>query len=359
MPLLNTTSPHAASPLTTDRIMQLVLLATLPGILALTWNFGWGTLVNIAFACVSALAVEALALKLRRRAVKLYLSDCSALVTAVLLGIALPPYSAWWLILIGIVFAILVAKHLYGGMGYNPFNPAMVGYVVLLISFPVEMTTWFTPRDLYNGPLPGLLDSLRALFAGRDAVSAFAADGLTMATPLDVLKHNHTQLIKDLWAQTPQFGHWAGVGWEWVNLGFLAGGLFLLVRGVFTWHAPVSMLVALSTMAALFYDGGSSASGGSPLFHLLSGATMLGAFFIVTDPVTSAVSNRGRMIYGACVGVLLYVIRVWGNYPDAVAFAVLLMNFAAPLLDHYTQPRTYGHTPSRPRPLDNRDEGTP
>jgi electron transport complex protein RnfD len=343
MALLKITSPHATNTLSTSRVMQLVLLATIPGVLALSWHFGWGTLVNIVWACLVAVSAEALALWLRKRPIKFYLSDYSALVTALLLAIAMPPYSPWWLIAVGVGFAILIAKHLYGGMGYNPFNPAMVGYVVLLISFPVDMTLWTTPKQALDGPLPGLLDAVSALFVGRDAIAAFAIDGISMATPLDVLKQNNSLLIEDLWAQSAQFGQWAGLGWEWVNLGFLAGGLFLLYQRVFTWHAPVSMLASLTIMAALFYDGGSSASGGSPLFHLLSGATMLGAFFIVTDPVTSAVSNKGRMIYGAAIGVLLYLIRVWGNYPDAVAFAVLLMNFAAPLLDYYTQPRTYGH----------------
>ena len=343
MALLTITSPHTSGPLQTSRLMQLVLAATIPGIVALYWHFGWGVFINIIWACIVAVGAEALALTLRKRPLKFYLSDCSALVTAVLLAVALPPYSPWWLIVVGVGFAILVAKHLYGGMGYNPFNPAMVGYVVLLISFPVEMTTWTTPRQAFDGQLPGLIDAVSVLFVGRDAVPAFGVDGITMATPLDVLKQNNSLLVEDLWAQSPQFGQWGGLGWEWANLGFLAGGLFLLWRRVFTWHAPVSMLASLTIMSALFYDGGSSASGGSPLFHLLSGATMFGAFFIVTDPVTSTVSTKGRLIYGALIGVLLYLIRAWGNYPDAIAFAVLLMNFAAPLLDHYTQPRTYGH----------------
>ncbi len=343
MALLKITSPHATGPLNTAQMMQWVLLATLPGILALSWHFGWGTIVNIVWACFAAVSAEALVLKLRKRPIAFYLKDCSALVTAVLLAIAMPPYSPWWLILTGVGFAIIIAKHLYGGMGYNPFNPAMVGYVVLLISFPVDMTLWAAPRQAFDGSMPGLIDSIAALFAGRDNVAAFAVDGITMATPLDLLKQNNALLIEDLWAQSPQFGQWGGLGWEWVNLGFLAGGLFLLSQRIFTWHAPISMLVSLTIMSALFYDGGSSASGGSPLFHLLSGATMFGAFFIVTDPVTSAVSVKGRIIYGALIGILLYLIRVWGNYPDAIAFSVLLMNFAAPLLDHYTQPRTYGH----------------
>jgi Na+-translocating ferredoxin:NAD+ oxidoreductase subunit D len=333
--LVRITSPHAHGSQRTARVMQKVLLATAPGVVALTWFFGFGTLVNIAWGCLVALACEALALTLRRRPVRFYLGDCSALVTATLLCIALPPYSPWWLIVVGIASSILLAKHLYGGLGYNPFNPAMAGYVILLISFPVQMTTWAPPRGV--GATPGLLQALQACFLPG------AFDGVTMATPLDIMRQNNSLLMEDLWAQNPQFGRWAGVGWEWVNLAFLAGGAWLLQQRVFTWHAPLAMLAALTLLAALFYDGGSSASGGSPLFHLLSGATMFGAFFIVTDPVTSAVSVRGRLVYGALIGALVYIIRVRGNYPDAVAFAVLLMNFAAPFIDQYTQPRVYGH----------------
>jgi Na+-translocating ferredoxin:NAD+ oxidoreductase subunit D len=335
MALMRISSPHAHASLSTARVMQYVLLATVPGLIALISFFGFGVLVNVAWGCLVAIACEALALRLRGRPLSFYLGDCSALVTATLLCIALPPYSPWWLILIGVAFSILIAKHLYGGLGYNPFNPAMVGYVVLLISFPVQMTAWAPPRGL--GELPGLLQSLQACFMPA------SFDGATMATPLDLLRQNESLLIEDLWVQNPQFGRWGGLGWEWANLGFLAGGLWLLYMRVFTWHAPLAMLASLGLLSALFYDGGSSASGGSPLFHLLSGATMLGAFFIVTDPVTSAVSVRGRLVYGALIGVLVYTIRVRGNYPDAVAFAVLLMNFAAPFIDYYTQPRIYGH----------------
>lgn len=335
MALLRITSPHAHGPVSTSRVMQQVLLATLPGIVALTHFFGFGILVNLVWACLLALACEALALALRRRPIGFYLRDCSALVTATLLAIALPPYAPWWLVAVGIACAILLAKHLYGGLGYNPFNPAMAAYVILLISFPVQMTAWAPPRGL--GQLPGLMESLQACFLPG------TYDGITMATPLDLMKQNNSLLVADLFRQTPQFGRWAGLGWEWVNLAFLAGGAWLLYQRIFTWHAPLAMLASLSLFAAVFYDGGSSASGGSPLFHLLGGATMFGAFFIVTDPVTSAVSVRGRLVYGAMIGALVYIIRVRGNYPDAVAFAVLIMNFAAPFIDNYTQPRTYGH----------------
>jgi electron transport complex protein RnfD len=325
--------------MSTQRVMQSVLLATIPGVIVLTHFFGFGTLVNILWGSIVALACEALALKLRRRPLGFYLKDYSALVTAVLLCIALPPYAPWWLIAVGIASSILLAKHLYGGLGYNPFNPAMVGYVILLISFPIQMTAWAPPRGL--GELPGFIEALQACFTPA------AYDGTTMATPLDLLKQNNSLLIKDLWNQYPQFGRWSGLGWEWANIAFLAGGVWLLYQRIFTWHAPVAMLVTLGLLAAIFYDGGSSASGGSPLFHLLGGATMFGAFFIVTDPVSSAVSLRGRLIFGALIGVLIYTIRIKGNYPDSVAFAVLIMNFAAPFIDYYTQPRTYGHRDKR------------
>ena len=311
-------SPHAHQPgQSVGWVMSQVLLAAIPGVGALWWWFGWGVLSNLAIAAVAGIAMEAAAVRLRGRDVRFCLSDGSALVTALLFGVSVPPGSPWWLIAVGMAAAILLAKHLYGGLGHNPFNPAMVGYVVSLISFPVEMTRWQAPRGV---------------------------DAATMATPLDVFKQNDSLTVDALWTQTPDsFGHWGGYGWEWVNLAFLAGGAYLLARRLFTWHAPVAMLAALALSATAFYDLGSSDSAGSPLFHLLSGATMLGAFFIVTDPVSSATSPLGKLIYGAGAGVLVFVIRSFGNYPDAIAFGVLLMNFAAPLIDHYTRPRVYGH----------------
>jgi electron transport complex protein RnfD len=341
MSLLVVTSPHAHGPLTTSRVMRSVLLATLPGIAVLTWYFGAGVLVNVVLGGLIALACEALALRLRGQALRPFLSDYSVLVTSTLLCIALPPYAPWWLVCLGVAFSVLIAKHLYGGLGYNPFNPAMVGYVVLLISFPLQMSTWTAPRPL-AGSAPGILDALGATFRPG------TFDGVSMATPLDLMRQNEGQLLADLYAANPQFGIAGGVGWEAASLAFLAGGIWLLYRRIFTWHAPVAMLLSLALCAALFYDEGSSASGGSPLFHLFSGATMFGAFFIITDPVSSAVSNRGRLVFGAMIGILVYVIRVRGNYPDAVAFAVLIANFAAPFIDHYTQPRVYGHSRGGP-----------
>ena len=342
MALLRITSPHTHKRQSTGNVMRHVVVATLPGLAALTVFFGVGSILNVLLASLSALAFEAAIMWLRGRPVLFYLKDCSALVTGVLLGLALPPYCPWWLVILGSATAIILAKQLYGGMGFNPFNPAMVAYVVLLISFPLQMSQWAAPMDI-GGQTPGFLDGLKQIWLGTPI------DGYTAATPLDTVKQNTSLLLEDVYLTDPVLaaGTLAGAGWEWVNLAFLIGGLFLLRKKVFTWHAPVAMLSTLAFMALLFYDGGSSTSGGAVLFHLFSGATMLGAFFIVTDPVSSATSNLGRLIYGGCIGLLVYVIRIWGNYPDAIAFAVLLMNFAAPFIDYYTVPRTYGHKKRR------------
>ncbi len=343
MALLHITSPHTHKTRDTGSVMRLVILATLPGLLAQTIFFGVGTLLNVILACIAVIAFEAAAIKLRNRPVGFYLRDYSALVTGVLLGLALPPYCPWWLVILGAGFAILLAKQLYGGMGFNPFNPAMVAYIILLISFPLEMSQWAAPGDLLSGSTPNLLEALQKIWFNTP-VDAYSA-----ATPLDIIKQNNSLLLTDVYIKEPVFsqGKFAGAGWEWVNIAFLMGGLFLLYKKIFSWHAPIGMLLGLSVMAFFFFDGGSSTSGGSVSFHLLSGATMLGAFFIVTDPVSSATSQKGRFIYGALIGILVYIIRYWGNYPDSIAFAVLLMNFAAPFIDYYTLPRTYGHTKAK------------
>lgn len=344
MALLNITSPHTHGPLSTSQIMRLVIYALMPGIFTLAYFFGIGVFFNVIIASISCLGFEAAILKLRNRPIGFYLRDYSALVTAFLLAVSLPPYCPWWLIIVGSFCAIVLAKQLYGGMGLNPFNPAMVAYVILLVSFPIPMTQWATPAVLDGSHIPSITETVNKIFFGQQI------DGYASATVLDVMKQNSSLALEEIYKQEPLFknAHLASAGWEWVNIAFLIGGLFLLYKKIFTWHAPISMLVALSVMAVVFYDNGSSNSGGSPLYHLLSGATMLGAFFIVTDPVTSAVSKKGRVIYGAAIGILIYVIRVWGKgYPDGVAFAVLFLNFAAPFIDYYTTPRTYGHSKAR------------
>ena len=337
MALLSVTSPHIHKPGNTGSFMRQVLYATLPGLFMLTYFFGFGTLVNVAFAVVIAVGCEALILKLRNKPISFYLNDYSAVVTAVLLALAIPPTAPWWLTLIGTAFAIVVAKHLYGGLGMNPFNPAMVGYVLLLISFPKEMTTWLPAAGLENSvTVPAVSDSLKIIFLGANP------DALSGATPLDAFK-TYAGQPEMLDSNAILHGVFAGFGWEWVNVAFLLGGVYLLWRKIITWHIPVGMLLALFLLSGFFNTAVDADNYPSIMHHLLSGGTMLGAFFIATDPVTAATSNRGKIIYGFLIGVLTYVIRTWGGYPDAVAFSVLLMNLAAPTLDYYTQPRTYGH----------------
>ncbi len=342
MPLHTPTSPHIHSGITVTTVMLRVLLALVPGIAAYIWLFGTGVLINIVLAMVFALGAEAVMLKLRGRPLLPFLTDGSVVVTAVLFALTLPPLAPWWLSFLGILFAVVIGKHLFGGLGHNPFNPAMLGYVMLLISFPREMTMWAPPLSLATHPL-AFADTLAYVFLGH-LPDALSLDAVTMATPLDHVKTevSRSHEISAVMSGSPLFGTLAGTGWEWLGLAYLAGGLWLIKKRIIGWQIPAAMLGALALMAAIFYAV-DNARYASPLFHLLSGGALLGAFFIATDPVTAATTPRGRLYYGAGIGVLVYVIRTWGGYPDAVAFAVLLMNIAAPTIDHYTQPRVFGH----------------
>lgn len=339
MALIRVTSPHVHKASRTADVMRLVLLATVPGIAAMTLFFGWGTLIQLIWCSVLAVGMEAAVIKLRRRPVLFYLKDYSALVTAILLALAIPPFAPWWLSLIGVFVAIVIAKHLYGGLGQNPFNPAMVAYALLLVSFPVEMTRWSAPNLLLDDGWAGLGTTLSFIFVSTDMA---VVDQFTGATPLDAFKHRGGLTASEAWQQVTVLSQGAAA-WYWVNAAFLAGGVFLIYRKVFTWHTPASMLATLAVLSLLFF-GFDSDHYADPLFHLMVGGTMLGAFFIATDPVTAATSNKGKLYYGAGIGALIFIIRTWGNYPDAVAFAVLLMNLAAPFIDLYSQPRSYGHS---------------
>ncbi|WP_394127697.1 electron transport complex subunit RsxD [Vibrio hepatarius] len=341
-------SPHAHSRRSTPDLMKWVALCALPGLAAQTYFFGWGTIIQLLLAIVIGLSLEALVMLARKRPPMSALRDNSALVTAWLLAIAIPPLSPWWVITIGLIFAIVIAKHLYGGIGQNLFNPAMVAYVVLLISFPVQMTSWISPQELQATPVSSG-DAFSLIFTGFNLEGLSlqqirtGIDGITMATPLDAFKTALTAGNTASEALTqPQFGGLAGIGWEWVNLAYLVGGLLLIKLRVINWHIPVSFLVSLTLISGLFMllSPGTTAS---PTIHLLSGATMLGAFFIATDPVSASTTVKGRLIFGAFIGAMVFIIRSWGGFPDGVAFAVLLGNMCVPLIDYYTKPRTYGH----------------
>jgi len=341
-------SPHAHSKKSTSDLMKWVVIAALPGFIAQIYFFGWGTLIQLLLALVIAVVLEGTVMLLRKRNPASALRDYSVIVTAWLLAIAIPPLSPWWMMLIGLFFAVVIAKHLYGGLGQNPFNPAMIAYVVLLISFPVQMTSWIAPNELNPSDID-LYDAWKLIFTGfnDDGFSLqqvrTSIDGITTATPLDTFKTAiGTGLPVNKIMDMPVFSYIAGTGWEAVNFAYLLGGLILIKKRVIQWYIPAGVLGGLLIVSGIGYIF-SSDTFASPLLHLFSGATMLGAFFIATDPVTASTTIKGRLIFGAMIGITTYIIRTWGGFPDGVAFAVLIANMTVPLVDHYTKPRTYGH----------------
>lgn len=335
-------APHVVTSNSVGRVMRIVIYALLPTIALHVVFFGPGLIVQIALAVATALAAETVALRLRRMPVRKFLADFSAVITAVLIALCLPPLAPWWLVVSGTAFAILLAKHLYGGLGSNPFNPAMVGYAVLLVSFPAQLTQWLPPQVEGLSTHLGMGDTLYTIFNGG-LPAHLTWDAITSPTPLNAMRTGLTmgRTMQETVA-SPIFGTFGGRGWEWINIATLAGGLWLLALRIIRWHTPVAMLAGICVPAALLYSIDPGAYPG-PLFQLTSGATLLGAFFIATDPVTCAASPRGKLVYGAGIGLATYVIRTWSGYPDGVAFAVLLMNLAVPLIDRFTVPRIYGH----------------
>jgi electron transport complex protein RnfD len=333
-------SPFISTPSSVSQIMLRVLLALLPGIALYVWYFGPAILVSLTLASITALATEAVMLKLRNRPIKPFLSDNSALLTAWLLALSIPPLAPWWLIVVGTAFAISVSKHLYGGLGNNPFNPAMVGYAVLIISFPVHMTHWLAPNALGHVEF-SFAEQLNYIFNGV-LPEGQTLDAVTTATPLDTLKTQlHLSLSPEQIRHMPIFGHLAGKGSEMVALGFAAGGIYLLFARIITWYLPAAFLISLFATAGIFYLV-DPIHYVAPLFHWFSGAAMLAAFFIITDPVTSPTTIKGKFIFAAGIGVLTYLIRVFGGFPDGVAFATLLLNICVPLIDAWTQPKVFG-----------------
>jgi electron transport complex protein RnfD len=345
-------SPHQHIRRDTGQIMRLVIYALIPGLLLQTWFFGYGTIVQVLIAVITAVVTEASILELRKRDFERAIKDYSAILTAILLAISIPPFAPWWIIVIGTFFAIAIVKQLYGGLGYNVFNPAMAAYVMLLVSFPVQMTQWLPPFHLAEYS-HGLMDAVYGIFTGY-SVEGFSLaqlrtgiDGYTMATPLDAVKTGLAQgLTYTEGLENSIFDSSTAtisVSWFWVNAGYLLGGLYLLKQKVINWHIPGSMIAGLFLCSLVMFlvDPDRFAS---PLFHLFNGSIILGAFFIATDPVSASTTNKGRIIFGLCIGLWVYLIRTWGGYPDAIAFAVLIMNMAVPLIDYYTRPRTYGHS---------------
>jgi electron transport complex protein RnfD len=337
-------APHTVTPLNVSRVMLWVVAALAPATLYGFWLYGWPAIhlwwITIAFALLG----EAMCLRLMQQRAVPVLMDGSALLTGWLLAISLPPWAPWWIGAVGGLFATIIGKQVFGGLGQNLFNPAMVARVALLISFPVQMTLWTSPLPVTTAAAPGFIDGLRITMGGLP--SAF--DAVTSATMLGHAKTELSRGIDLLHALSATnapldslTGSRPGSLGETASLLIAAGGLLLLGLRLITWHIPVAMLLAIALPAALFHaiDPARYLSAGS---HLLSGGAMLGAFFIATDYVTSPNTRLGQLLFGAGVGFLTYVIRTWGGYPEGVAFAVLLMNALTPVIDRYLKPRIYG-----------------
>jgi electron transport complex protein RnfD len=337
-------APYMAPTANVARMMQQVLLALVPAAIAHVWFFGPGLVFNLAVAMAACVGGEALMMRLRGRPAERALSDYSALVTAALLAFALPSLTPWWITATGALFGIIVAKHLYGGIGFNIFNPAMAGYVVVLVAFPMHLNLWVAPRmgDIDYQFLT-VLQTLTYTVTGN-LPDALTYDEVSRATPLDAMKSGLNDMRTTVEIRSlPMMGDFGGVGWEWIGNFIALGGFWLMIRGVIRWHIPIGVGAGLLIPAGIMWLI-SPGTEPSPGFHMFSGAALLCAFFIATDPVSAAASPKGRLVYGAGIGFLIYAIRTWGADVDGVAFAVLLMNMAVPAIDRVTRPRIVGHS---------------
>lgn len=320
------TSPHVQAAEGVPEIMRWVLIALLPAVAASLWFFGLEAARVYVLAVAGSLAAEWACLRWLKTPG--HLRDGSAAVTGVLLAMNLPPTAPWWMVLAGAVVAIVVAKHLFGGLGANIFNPALAARVFLLISWPVQMTTWLRPGE-------------RGLVASGADLAA-----ITEATPLALIKSGQASQLAER-AGDLLLGNVGGSVGEISALALLAGGVLLLVRRIITWEVPVLFLASTALVTGVAWLL-APATHASPLTHLLSGGLVLGAVFMATDMVTSPNSFRGRVIFALGCGLLTAVIRLWGGYPEGVSFAILLMNAVTPLIDHYVRPRPFGVAAARP-----------
>lgn len=304
----------------TPQLMRQVIYAMVLGIAASFYYFGWTVLLQIVLAVLTAIVVEIGFLRIRKRDITAA-ADGSAIITALLLALSIPAIAPWWIVVLGTAFAIIFGKQLFGGLGNNPFNPAMLGYAFLLISYPLQMTS-------YGVGFVDFTNSIEVIF------NAANIDAISGATNLDIVRTQLSlgKLLDDIIYSASSF---------WVNIGFLLGGIYLLLRRVIFWQIPVSFLAGMVLMSEFLHLIDPQIYLSSA-FHLTSGAAMLGAFFIATDPVSSSTTPKGRLIYGFLIGILIIIIRVFGGYPDGVAFAVLLINITVPLLDTYTKPKVFG-----------------
>ncbi len=322
-------SPHIHSGESTPRIMYSVGVALVPAMFMGVYLFGFRALWVMLLSVVAGMATEAGAQRMMGR--KVTVSDGSAMVTGILLALNLPPPVPWWLVVVGSAIAIVIGKQIYGGLGYNPFNPALVARVILLISFPVQMTTWAKPS----------------------AALSRTVDVVTTATPLGAMKTH--LLVKgtlegftmgELW--NPFIGNIGGCIGETSVIALLIGAGFLLYRGYISWHIPLTFIGTVFIFSGIFWLINPNQHM-NPVFHILTGGLMLGAFYMATDMVTSPVTYRGMMVFGAGCGAITVIIRLFGGYPEGVSYSILLMNAATPLIDRYMRPKTFGWRAVSPR----------
>lgn len=297
--LVVSSSPHIRSEETVQRIMIDVIIALLPATAASVYFFGMRALAITLTGIIAAVAAEAAIQKIRNKPVTI--NDGSAVITGLLLALTLSPAMPLWMVAVGAVVAIGIGKQVYGGLGSNPFNPALVGRAFLVVTFPVHMTTWISP-----------------------------VDGVTSATPLGLLK---MEGIKTGYMEL-FIGNVGGSLGETSALLLILGGLYLLYRGIIDWRIPAFYLGTVAVMTMVL--------GGDPILHLFSGGLMLGAFFMATDMVTTPVTKMGKIIFGVGAGILVVIIRLYGGYPEGVLFSILLMNTFTPIIEKYTRPKIYG-----------------
>ncbi|MDD4956940.1 MAG: RnfABCDGE type electron transport complex subunit D [Candidatus Omnitrophica bacterium] len=305
-----TVSPHIHSPMDTRSMMKAVIVSLIPAVAASLFFYRWNALF-VTLSCIAGCVSTEYALqKLRRK--KVAIRDLSAILTGVLLAMVLPPATPLWMSFLGGVFAIALGKEVFGGLGHNIFNPALLARAFLMAAFPVTLTTWSNP---------------------------FSVDAMTTATPLGIAKFEH---VATSWVPL-MLGNIGGCIGETSAIALVAGGLYLLYIKVVDYRIPVAYIGTVglfSTVTHLVAPG----SYVGPVFHLLAGGLLLGAFFMATDPVTSPVTAKGRWIFGIGCGLITMIIRLWGGLPEGVMYSILLMNAVTPLIDRFARPRRFGVT---------------
>ncbi len=319
-------SPHVHSDRTSKRVMYDVLIALVPALVVSLYVFGLNALIMTSVAVISCLLFEYLIQKYILKTT-ITVNDGSALITGILLAFNLPATLPLWMVIMGSLVAIGIAKMSFGGLGYNIFNPALVGRVFLLVSFPVQMTSWPTP-----------IENNTSLF-----------DAVTGETTLGIIKEGllYGETMSTLTEKIPTIlelllGFTSGSAGEMSALALILGGLYLLIRKVITWHIPITILVTMALFTGIFWVVNPEQYA-NPLIHILSGGAMLGAFYMATDLVTSPMTKKGMVIFAVGIAIITVVIRLYGAYPEGISFAILIMNAFVPLINTYFKPRRFGN----------------